>query len=53
MNQWPDSSVIITSQAGNETSDLLLIGSIVGVGDGIHESQGVAKAISIEVELMY
>jgi hypothetical protein len=27
---------------------LLLIGSFVGVGDGIHKSQGVAKVISIE-----
>ena len=27
---------------------MLLIGSIVGVGDGIHESQSIAKVISIE-----
>ena len=52
MNQWPDSSVIITSQAGNETSDLLLIGSFVGVGDGIHESQDIAKVISIGVNVL-
>ena len=32
-----------TSQAGNETSDLLLIGSFVGVRDGIHESQALQK----------
>jgi hypothetical protein len=29
---------------------LLLIGSFVGVGDGIHESQSIAKVISIEGE---
>jgi len=27
---------------------LLLIGSFVGVGDGIHESRGITKVISIE-----
>ena len=37
-----------TSQTGNETSDLLLTGSFVGVGDGIHDAQGVAKVIPIE-----
>jgi len=30
------------SQTGNETSDLLLTGSFVGVGDGIHDAQGIA-----------
>jgi hypothetical protein len=36
------------SQTGNETSDLLLTGSFVGVGDGIHDAQGIAKVIPIE-----
>jgi hypothetical protein len=34
-----------TSQTGNETSDLLLTGSFVGAGDGIHDAQGIAKVI--------
>lgn len=37
-----------TSQIGNETSDLLLTGSFVGVGDGIHDAQGIAKVVPIE-----
>jgi hypothetical protein len=37
-----------TSQTGNETSDLLLTGSFVGAGDGIHDAQGIAKVIPIE-----
>jgi len=37
-----------TSQTGNETSDSLLIGSFVGVGDGIHDAQGIVKVIPIE-----
>jgi hypothetical protein len=37
-----------TSQIGNETSDLLLTGSFVGVGDGIHDAQGIAKVLPIE-----
>ncbi|MGB7881315.1 MAG: DM13 domain-containing protein [Nitrososphaeraceae archaeon] len=37
-----------TSLIGNETSDLLLIGSFVGVGDGIHDAQGIAKVIPVE-----
>ena len=37
-----------TSQTGKETSDLLLTGSFVGVGDGIHDAQGIAKVIPIE-----
>jgi hypothetical protein len=37
-----------TSQIGNETSDLLLTGSFVGVGDGIHDAQGIARVIPIE-----
>lgn len=37
-----------TSQTENETSDLLLTGSLVGVGDGIHDAQGIARVIPIE-----
>jgi hypothetical protein len=40
-----------TSQTGNETSDLLLTGThppFIGVGDGIHDAQGIAKVIPIE-----
>ena len=39
-----------TSQTENETSDLLLTGSFVGIGDGIHDAQGIAKVIPIEDE---
>lgn len=39
-----------TSQTGNETSTLFLTGSFVGVGDGIHDAQGVAKVIPVEGE---
>ena len=37
-----------SSQIGHETSDLLLTGSFVGVEDGIHDAQGIAKVIPIE-----
>jgi hypothetical protein len=37
-----------TSQIGNESHNLLLTGSFVGVGDGIHDAQGIAKVIPIE-----
>jgi Electron transfer DM13 len=37
-----------TSQTGNETSNLLLTGSFIGVEDGIHDAQGIAKVIPIE-----
>jgi hypothetical protein len=37
-----------TSQTENETSELLLTGPFVGVGDGIHGAQGTAKVIPIE-----
>ena len=36
------------SQTGNESRNLLLTGSFVGVGDGIHDAQGIAKVIPIE-----
>jgi hypothetical protein len=36
------------SEAGNETSNSLLTGSFVGLGDGIHDAQGIAKVIPIE-----
>ena len=34
----------------NETSNLLLTGSFIGVGDGIHDAQGIAKVIPLEGE---
>jgi hypothetical protein len=37
-----------TSQTENETSELLLTGPFVGVGDGIHDARGTAKVIPIE-----
>ena len=37
-----------TSQTGNETSDLILTGSFIGVADGLHDAQGIAKVIAIE-----
>jgi hypothetical protein len=37
-----------TSQIGNNTMNMLLTGSFVGVGDGIHDAQGIAKVIPIE-----
>ena len=37
-----------TPQTGNETSNLFLTGSFVGVGDGIHDAQGIATVIPIE-----
>lgn len=36
-----------TSQTAHETSNLLLTGSFIGVGDGIHDAQGIAKVIPI------
>ena len=41
-----------TSQTGNETSDLLLTGSFVGVGDGIHDAKSIAKVIPIEGDVV-
>jgi hypothetical protein len=35
-------------QTENETSNLLLTGTFIGVGDGIHDAQGIAKVIPIE-----
>ena len=37
-----------TSQTRNDTNGLLLTGSFIGVGDGIHDAQGIAKVIPIE-----
>jgi hypothetical protein len=36
-----------TSLTGNESSDLLLTGSFIGVGDGIHDAMGIARVIPI------
>ena len=33
---------------GSETNDSLLTGSFIGVGDGIHDAQGIAKVIPVE-----
>jgi hypothetical protein len=43
-----NTSIDESMSQGNETNDYLLIGSFVGVGDGIHDAQGVAKVIPIE-----
>jgi Electron transfer DM13 len=44
MNTSIDESI----SQGSETNDSLLTGSFVGVGDGIHDAQGVAKVIPVE-----
>ena len=44
MNTSIDESI----SQGSETNDSLLTGSFVGVGDGIHDAQGIAKVIPIE-----
>jgi hypothetical protein len=36
-----------TSLTGNESSDLLLTGSFIGVGDGIHDAMGIARVIPV------
>jgi hypothetical protein len=36
-----------SSQMENETSGLILTGSFVGVGDGIHDAMGIAKVIPV------
>ncbi len=43
-----NSSIDESMSQGSETNDLLLTGSFVGVGDGIHDAQGTAKVIPIE-----
>jgi hypothetical protein len=46
--QINESSEQQISRTGNDTSDMLLTGSFVGVGDGIHDARGNAKVIPIE-----
>jgi hypothetical protein len=36
-----------TTPTGNESSDLLLTGSFIGVGDGIHDAMGIARVIPV------
>jgi hypothetical protein len=36
-----------TTLTGNESSDLLLTGSFIGVGDGIHDAMGIARVIPV------
>ena len=43
-----NTSIDESMSQGSETNDSLLIGSFVGVGDGIHDAQGVAKVIPID-----
>ena len=43
-----NTSIDESMSQGSETNDSLLTGSFVGVGDGIHDAQGIAKAIPVE-----
>ena len=43
-----NTSIDESMSQGSETNDSLLTGPFVGVGDGIHDAQGVAKVIPIE-----
>ena len=43
-----NTSIDESMSQGSETSDSLLTGSFVGVGDGIHDAQGIAKVIPVE-----
>jgi hypothetical protein len=48
MEKINQSSKQQTSLRGNDASDMLLTGSFIGVGDGIHDAQGNAKVIPLE-----
>jgi hypothetical protein len=48
MEKINQSSKQQTSLRGNDASDMLLTGSFIGVGDGIHDAQGNAKVILLE-----
>jgi Electron transfer DM13 len=48
MEQFVRSSEKQSSQTGNDTGSMLLTGSFVGVGDGIHDARGDAKVIPVE-----
>lgn len=43
-----NTSIDESMSQGSETNDSLLTGSFIGVGDGIHDAQGIAKVISVE-----
>ena len=43
-----NTSIDESMSQGSETNDSLLTGSFVGVGDGIHDAQGIAKVIPVE-----
>jgi hypothetical protein len=43
-----NTSIDESMSQGSETNDSLLTGSFVGVGDGIHDAQGVAKVIPVD-----
>jgi hypothetical protein len=43
-----NTSIDESMNQGSETNDSLLTGSFIGVGDGIHEAQGIAKVIPVE-----
>jgi hypothetical protein len=44
----PVSSDQQISQTGNGTDSMLLTGSFVGVGDGVHNAEGIAKVVPLE-----
>lgn len=43
-----NTSIDESMSQGSETNDSLLTGSFIGVGDGIHDAQGIAKVIPVE-----
>src|ERR671919_2942923 len=43
-----NSSIDESMSQGSETNDSLLTGSFIGVGDGIHDAQGIVKVIPVE-----
>src|ERR671918_2421707 len=43
-----NTSIDESMSQGSETNDSLLTGSFIGVGDGIHDAQGIVKVIPVE-----
>jgi hypothetical protein len=43
-----NTSIDESTSQGSEANNSLLTGSFVGVGDGIHDAQGIAKVIPVE-----
>jgi hypothetical protein len=43
-----NTSIDESMSQGSETNDSLLTGSFIGVGDGIHDAQGIAKVIPVD-----